>query len=158
MLFLATYYHTHYSLQPFPPTISLCLILLQRFGCWATSNKQCICSIKWFDPSVLLRVILATIYALDEVLETRGICCIEVSLYALDEVLGTKSICCIEVSLYVLQVSRRELMGLDFEGILNFFRVTLPRKFQSEEECKSLFQTMSAFKVSFIILNLNFNS
>ena len=105
---------------------------------------------------VLLHVILEMIYALDEVLGTRSICCIEVSLYALDEVLGTRSICCIEVSLYVLQVSRRELMGLDFEGILNFFRVTLPRKFQSEEECKSLFQTMSAFKVSFIILNLNY--
>lgn len=68
---------------------------------------------------------------------------------------GDLTICCIEVSLYILQVSRRELMGLDFEGILNFFRVTLPRKFQSEEECKSLFQTMSAFKVSFIIINFN---
>ena len=56
---------------------------------------------------------------------------------------------------YVLQVSRKELMGMDFEGILNFFRVTLPRKFQSEEECKGLFQTMSTYKVSQIHLYIH---
>ena len=44
---------------------------------------------------------------------------------------------------------------MDFEGILNFFRVTLPRKFQSEEECKGLFQTMSTYKVSQIHLYIH---
>lgn len=51
-------------------------------------------------------------------------------------------------TLPLLQVARKELLGLDFEGILNYFRVVLPRKFQSEEECQHLFHTMSTFKVS----------
>ena len=38
-------------------------------------------------------------------------------------------------------------MGLDFEGILNYFRVSLPRKFQSEEDCKQFFQSAFGFKV-----------
>ena len=47
------------------------------------------------------------------------------------------------------QLNRRELLGLDFEGILNYFRVSLPRKFQSEEECKQFFQSIFGFKVRY---------
>ena len=37
---------------------------------------------------------------------------------------------------------------LDFEGILNYFRVSLPKKFQSDEDCQLLFNTMLTFKVN----------
>ena len=46
------------------------------------------------------------------------------------------------------QISRKELLALDFEGILGFFRVSLPKKFQSEEDCQLLFDTMFTFKVN----------
>lgn len=39
-------------------------------------------------------------------------------------------------------------MALDFEGILGFFRVNLPKKFQTEEDCQLLFDTMLNFKVN----------
>jgi septal ring factor EnvC (AmiA/AmiB activator) len=39
-------------------------------------------------------------------------------------------------------------MALDFEGILGFFRASLPKKFQSEEDCQLLFHTMSTIKVN----------
>lgn len=37
---------------------------------------------------------------------------------------------------------------MDFEGILNYFRVSLPKKFQTEADCQLLFHTMFSFKVS----------
>ncbi len=39
-------------------------------------------------------------------------------------------------------------MLLDFEGILGYFRVSLPKKFQSEEDCELLFDTMFTFKIN----------
>lgn len=39
-------------------------------------------------------------------------------------------------------------MALDFEGILGYFRVSLPKKFQSEDDCQLLFDTMFTFKVN----------
>ena len=46
------------------------------------------------------------------------------------------------------QIARKDLLGFDFEGILNYFRVGLPKKFQTEADCQLLFQTMFSFKVS----------
>uniref|UniRef100_H2YCK6 Rab-GAP TBC domain-containing protein n=1 Tax=Ciona savignyi TaxID=51511 RepID=H2YCK6_CIOSA len=45
------------------------------------------------------------------------------------------------VALGLLQCSRRELLALDFEGILKYFRVQLPKKYRSEEHTKLLIQT-----------------
>ena len=45
-----------------------------------------------------------------------------------------------------MQMSRKDLLSLDFEGILNYFRVSLPKKFQSEEECQQLFHVVFSFK------------
>ena len=39
-------------------------------------------------------------------------------------------------------------MAIDFEGILNYFRATLPRRFGSEEESKLLFSTAYSFKIT----------
>lgn len=38
-------------------------------------------------------------------------------------------------------MTQKDLLALDFEGILNYFRVNLPRRFGSEEESKLLFST-----------------
>jgi len=45
------------------------------------------------------------------------------------------------------QTAKKELLLLDFEGILKYFRVTLPRKFLTQEECNHFFRRMAAFKV-----------
>lgn len=49
------------------------------------------------------------------------------------------------VALSLLKSCRKELLALDFEGILNYFRVSLPRKFIPEEECKQLFRNISSY-------------
>ena len=51
------------------------------------------------------------------------------------------------LSLSCSQLTQKDLLALDFEGILNYFRVSLPRKISSEDECKLLFDTAYSFKV-----------
>uniref|UniRef100_H2YCK4 Rab-GAP TBC domain-containing protein n=1 Tax=Ciona savignyi TaxID=51511 RepID=H2YCK4_CIOSA len=51
------------------------------------------------------------------------------------------------VALGLLQCSRRELLALDFEGILKYFRVQLPKKYRSEEHTKLLIQTAVGLKI-----------
>lgn len=48
----------------------------------------------------------------------------------------------------LLQIAKKDLLSLDFEGILKYFRVSLPKKFQTEDDCQLLFQNMFTFKVS----------
>lgn len=48
----------------------------------------------------------------------------------------------------LLQIAKKDLLSLDFEGILNYFRVSLPKKFQTEDDCQLLFQNMLNFKVT----------
>ncbi len=50
----------------------------------------------------------------------------------------------------LLRTSRRDLLGLDFEGTLKFFRVTLPKRFRSPEACNDLINMAVAAKVSYI--------
>ena len=45
------------------------------------------------------------------------------------------------------QLTQKDLLALDFEGILNYFRVSLPRKISTEDECRLLFDTAYSFKV-----------
>ncbi len=47
-----------------------------------------------------------------------------------------------------MQIASNDLLSLDFEGILNYFRVSLPKKFQTEEDATELFRQMKLFKVS----------
>lgn len=52
------------------------------------------------------------------------------------------------VALALLKTSRKELLALDFEGVLKFFRVQLPKKYRSEESAKELLQLAVSLKVS----------
>ena len=45
-------------------------------------------------------------------------------------------------------MSRKDLLALDFEGVLKYFRVQLPKRFRTEEATKELVQTAVALKVS----------
>ena len=46
------------------------------------------------------------------------------------------------------QTSRKDLLALDFEGVLKYFRVQLPKKFRTEEATSELMQTAINTKVN----------
>ena len=52
------------------------------------------------------------------------------------------------ISLALLQDSKKELLGSDFEGILKFFRVNLPRKYRTENNAKELIHAAVKLKIS----------
>lgn len=47
------------------------------------------------------------------------------------------------IALALLKNSQRDLLALDFEGILKYFRVTMPKKYRSEQSFKELMQIWS---------------
>ena len=47
----------------------------------------------------------------------------------------------------VPQLSRKDLLALDFEGALRYFRVALPKRYRSEENARELINTAVALKV-----------
>ncbi|KXJ13863.1 Rab GTPase-activating protein 1 [Exaiptasia diaphana] len=48
----------------------------------------------------------------------------------------------------LLKDARKELLQLDFEGILKYFRVTMPKKYMDEERYKQLFASALGIKIS----------
>ncbi|GMT31385.1 hypothetical protein PFISCL1PPCAC_22682 [Pristionchus fissidentatus] len=52
------------------------------------------------------------------------------------------------ISLALLKDSKRDLLQLDFEGILKYFRVTLPRRYRTEANARSLIQRAVELKIS----------
>ena len=47
------------------------------------------------------------------------------------------------IALSLLKASQRDLLALDFEGILKYFRVIMPKKYRSEQNFKELIQIWS---------------
>jgi hypothetical protein len=47
------------------------------------------------------------------------------------------------IALSLLKNSQRDLLALDFEGVLKYFRVTMPKKFRIEQNFKDLMQVWS---------------
>ncbi|XP_066962348.1 rab GTPase-activating protein 1-like isoform X3 [Macrobrachium rosenbergii] len=52
-----------------------------------------------------------------------------------------------QVALALLQMSKKELVSLDFEGILKYFRVSLPKKYRNEDVARQLFKLATSLKV-----------
>ncbi|XP_071518028.1 rab GTPase-activating protein 1-like isoform X2 [Panulirus ornatus] len=52
-----------------------------------------------------------------------------------------------QVAMALLQMSKKELLSLDFEGILKYFRVSLPKKYRNEEVARQLFKIATSVKV-----------
>lgn len=48
------------------------------------------------------------------------------------------------IALALLKSSQRDLLALDFEGVLKYFRVNLPKKFRTEQNFKDLMQTWAS--------------
>lgn len=53
-----------------------------------------------------------------------------------------------QVALGLLKASRRELIQMDFEDILKYFRVSMPKKYLDEEEYKKLINSALSFRVT----------
>ncbi|XP_014674299.1 PREDICTED: rab GTPase-activating protein 1-like [Priapulus caudatus] len=49
---------------------------------------------------------------------------------------------------YSTKTSRKDLLALDFEGILKYFRVSLPKKYRTEEHARELLQVAMGLKKS----------
>lgn len=47
-----------------------------------------------------------------------------------------------------LQMSRKDLLALDFEGILKYFRVHMPKKYRTEEAARELMAAAVSAKVN----------
>lgn len=52
-----------------------------------------------------------------------------------------------QVSLALLMMVRKELLAQDFEGIMKYFRVNIPKRLRSEEHAKSLMKTVVSIKI-----------
>uniref|UniRef100_A0A915C2F0 Rab GTPase-activating protein 1 n=2 Tax=Ascarididae TaxID=6250 RepID=A0A915C2F0_PARUN len=52
------------------------------------------------------------------------------------------------ISLALLKASKKELLQLDFEGALKYFRVVLPRKYRTEANAKELIHQAVKLKIS----------
>lgn len=52
------------------------------------------------------------------------------------------------ISISLLKACKRHLMDLDFEGVLKYFRVVLPRKYRTENEAEELLQQATELKIS----------
>ena len=52
-----------------------------------------------------------------------------------------------QVSLALLMMVRKELLAQDFEGIMKYFRVNIPKKLRSEEHAKHLMKTVVSIKI-----------
>ncbi|PFX29753.1 rab GTPase-activating protein 1-like [Stylophora pistillata] len=53
-----------------------------------------------------------------------------------------------QVALGLLKASRRELIQMDFEAILKYFRVSMPKKYLDEDEYKRLITSALSFRVT----------
>jgi hypothetical protein len=52
------------------------------------------------------------------------------------------------ISLALLQDSKKELLQLDFEGVLKYFRVALPRRYRTETSAKDLIHSAVKLRIS----------
>merc|ERR1740129_2361276 len=58
---------------------------------------------------------------------------------------GTETI--FQVSLALLMMVKKELLSQDFEGIMKYFRVNIPKRLRSEEHAKQLMKTVCSIKI-----------
>ncbi|XP_033643488.1 rab GTPase-activating protein 1-like isoform X1 [Asterias rubens] len=52
------------------------------------------------------------------------------------------------IAVALLKAAKKELLGQDFEGVLKYFRVTLPKRYRTEESAQELMQTALSTKIS----------
>jgi hypothetical protein len=52
------------------------------------------------------------------------------------------------VALALLKGNQKDLLSLDFEGVMRFFRINLPKKYRSEDHADELIQTACSMKIN----------
>ncbi|XP_076436762.1 rab GTPase-activating protein 1-like isoform X2 [Babylonia areolata] len=73
---------------------------------------------------------------------------LHVVFHILDLYLSEGNLVIFSVALALLKISRKDLLSHDFEGVLKYFRVQLPKRFRTEEAAVELMQTAVALKVT----------
>ncbi|PIK48850.1 putative rab GTPase-activating protein 1 isoform X2 [Apostichopus japonicus] len=72
---------------------------------------------------------------------------LHVKFYQLDRLIEGMGVL-FNVSIALLKASKKELLGQDFEGILKYFRVTLPKRYRTEEAALELIQLAMSTKIN----------
>ncbi|XP_022084220.1 rab GTPase-activating protein 1-like isoform X2 [Acanthaster planci] len=52
------------------------------------------------------------------------------------------------IAVALLKAAKKELLGQDFEGVLKYFRVTLPKRYRTEDSAQELMQSALGTKIS----------
>ncbi|KAK7095541.1 rab GTPase-activating protein 1-like isoform X2 [Littorina saxatilis] len=73
---------------------------------------------------------------------------LHVVFHILDLYLSEGNLVIFSVALSLLKLSRKDLLSHDFEGVLKYFRVQLPKRFRTEEAAMELMQTAVSLKVT----------
>lgn len=67
--------------------------------------------------------------------------------YILDVFLLDGMVTLFQVAMTLLNICKKDLLELDFEGIMKYFRVTLPKKCRSEEQAKRIMKFACEWKI-----------
>ena len=51
------------------------------------------------------------------------------------------------MALGILKVSKKDMLNLDFEGLMRYFRVNIPKRYRSEENAKHLMAVATSIKL-----------
>jgi len=73
---------------------------------------------------------------------------LQMVFFIVDLFLSTGMVTIFHISLALLQDSKKDLLQLDFEGMLKYFRVTLPRRYRTMTNAKELIHNAVKLKVS----------
>lgn len=57
----------------------------------------------------------------------------------------------LKIALALLKMSKNNLLALDFEGIMKYFRISLPKKYRNDDSSRELIRTAIKFNVKVII-------
>ena len=52
-----------------------------------------------------------------------------------------------QVALGLLAMAKKDLLALNFEGILKYFRVQLPKRYRNEDAARQLMKLTATFKL-----------
>lgn len=61
----------------------------------------------------------------------------------------------LQIALALLKMSKNDLLALDFEGVMKYFRVSLPKKYRFDEVARELIRTAVKINVKVWLSHLN---
>ena len=60
-----------------------------------------------------------------------------------------------QVALGILKVSKKDMLQLDFEGLMKYYRVNIPKRYRSEENAKHLMAVATSKQIKALLIFLS---